>query len=123
LTEQFTLSKRAYDALLQAAQVSKELEAERGKLSPQTDEKSQALNRQLEELAGRRGQFGGGGGGRAPMAGTPTISRVTTALEALVVALQDADLPPTSQQQIAVNAQLKELDQLMERWRKLKASF
>jgi hypothetical protein len=123
LTEQFTLSKRAYDALLQAAQVSKELEAERGKLSPQTDEKSQALNRQLEELAGRRGQFGGGGGGRAPMAGPPTISRVTTALEALVVALQDADLPPTSQQQIAVNAQLKELDQLMERWRKLKASF
>jgi photosystem II stability/assembly factor-like uncharacterized protein len=117
LTEQFILSKRVYEALKQSSQSLQELQALRAKSSGQ-----QALIQKLDELAGHKGaRFGGGG--RLPLEGPPTLSKVTTALETLTAVLQDADVAPTSQQKNSVAAQLLETDQLMERWKKLKATF
>ena len=122
LAEQFTLSKRVYDALVQGSQASKDLQALRTKLNGQTDDNSKALVQKLDELEGHRGaRFGGGG--RLAIEGPPTLSKVTTALETLLVGLQDADVAPTVPQQAAVTVQLREMNLLMDRWKKLNSSF
>ena len=117
LTEQFSVSKRVYDALRKGSQMAEEIKAARAKSAGQ-----QALLQQLDEFEGRRGaRFGGGG--RLPIEGPATLSKVTTALETLIVGLQDADVPPTAPQKLAVEAQLREMDRLLERFAKLKTSF
>ena len=119
LAEQFTISKRAYDALQLSAKTSQEIKEVREKAAGKDD-----VLKQLEDLEGRRGggRFGGGGRG-AVVEGPPTLSRVSGTLETLIVTIQDADVPPTAPQKLAVEAQLHEMDLLLARWKKLKASF
>ena len=117
LTEQFILSKRLYEALVQSSQASKDLQALRTKLSDQTDEKTKALVQKLDELEGHRG------GGRFSLEGPATLTKVTSALETLLVGLQDADVDPTAPQRAEVAAQLHEMSLLMDRWGKLSKSF
>ena len=117
LTEQFTFSKRLYDALFEGAQITRELQELRAKSAGQ-----QSVMQKLDEFEGHRGaRFGGGG--RLPIEGPPTLSKITTGLETLIVALQSADVPPTAAQKLAVENQLHEMTTLQGRWKKLKASL
>jgi hypothetical protein len=119
LAEQFTLSKRLYDGLEQGSQAMEESQALRAKFSAKSDEGSKAVSQKLEDFEGHRGaRFGGGG--RLPIEGPATLSKLTTSLETLIVGLQEADVAPTANQKSAVMAQLREMDQLLERWKKLK---
>jgi hypothetical protein len=122
LTEQFLLSKRVYDALVQGSQASKDLQARRSKLSDQTDEKAKDLIQKLDELEGYRGERRGGGG-RFSMEGPATLTKVTSALETLLAGLQNADVAPTAPQRADVAAQLHEMSLLMDRWKKLSNSL
>ena len=117
LEEQFTVSKRVYDALKLSAQTAQEVKEMRAKAAGRSE-----ILQKLDEFEGRRGARLGGGG-RLPVEGPATLSKVTSALETLIGALQDADVSPTAPQRLAVQAQLHEMDQLMERWKKLKASI
>jgi hypothetical protein len=117
LTEQFSVSTRVYDALKQSAQISREVKGMREKAAGRSE-----VLQKLDEFEGRRGaRFGGGG--RLPVDGPATLSKATSALEMLIAALQDADVPPTAPQKLAVEAELHEMDQLAERWKKLKATL
>jgi len=117
LTDQFTISKHVYDALKQGSQAEKEIKELRAKAAGK-----QELIQELDSLEGRRGaRFGGGG--RVAIEGPATFSKVNTALETLIVAIQDSDVPPTAPQKLAVEAQLREMSQLLARLTKLKASF
>ena len=117
LTEQFTSSKRVYDALAQGTQIAHELQELRAKSNGQL-----GLLQKLDEFEGHRGaRFGGGG--RLPIEGAPTLSKITSALETLIASLQSSDVPPTAPQKLAVEGQLREMSALQERWNKLKASF
>ncbi len=117
LTEQFTFCKRIYDALALGTQTAQELKEARAKSPGQPE-----VIQKLDEFEGHRGaRFGGGG--RLPVEGPATLSKVTTALETLIGALQSADVSPTAPQKLAVENQLREMNELQERWKKLKASF
>jgi photosystem II stability/assembly factor-like uncharacterized protein len=114
LTEQFVLSKKAYDGVERGSSALKELQAWREKLRDSSDEQAKALDKKLEDMAGRKGaRFGGGG--RLAVYGPATLTSVTSALETLLAALQDADVAPTSQQQAALTAQLQQMNTLMAR--------
>jgi len=117
LTEQFTFSKHIYDALAQGTQITRELQELRAKSAAQ-----QGTIQKLDVFEGHRGaRFGGGG--RLPVEGPPTLSKITTSLETLILALQSSDVAPTAPQKLAVEGQLHEMTALQERWKKLKASF
>jgi len=119
LTEQFTLSKQAYDCVQKAATVQKELQAMREKLRSQSDDRSKEIAKKLDDLAGRRGgRFGGGG--RMAVSGPPTISSVSGSLGQLLSILQEADVAPTAPQRVAVMGQLREMDRLLAHWEELK---
>ncbi len=117
LADQFTISKQVYDALKQSAEITGEVKDAREKAAGHAE-----TLQKLEEFEGRRGaRFGAGD--RLPVEGPATLSKVTSALEALIAALQDADVAPTASQKLAVEAELREMNRLIERWRKLKATL
>jgi hypothetical protein len=117
LAEQFSLSKRVYDAIKLSAQTSQEVKDARTKAAGQPE-----VIEKLDNFEGHAaGRFGGGG--RFSMEGPPTLSRVTGALEGLLGALQDADVAPTAPQKLAADEQLREMENLMGQWKKLKPSL
>ncbi len=114
LSEQFVLSKRLYDAIRRGSEAEKEIHAARENSAGDGE-----FIRQLDEIEGHLGaRFGGGG--RLAVEGPPTFSKVTTALETLMGAIQSADVSPTAPQKIAADEQLKLMDSLLARWGKIK---
>jgi photosystem II stability/assembly factor-like uncharacterized protein len=118
LAEQFSLSKRVYDAITLSAQTSQEVKDARTKAAGQPE-----VIEKLDNFEGHAAGRFGGGGGRFSMEGPPTLSRVTGALEGLLGALQDADVASTAPQKLAADEQLREMENLMGQWKKLKPSL
>jgi hypothetical protein len=100
---QFRLSKELYDDIAAAQEALAEIRAFRTE------------DPRLAQLAGVPG--GGGRGGRGAAAtGPDTLTSVSTALEALMLSLQAADVTPTTQQVAAVAERREALGRLIEKW-------
>ena len=122
LTEQFSLSKKLYDEILESSQRLDEARALRKQIEQLKERAAtardalEAFDKKLVEIAGG----GGRGGGRfLPPSGPDTISSVQGALSGLLGLLQGADVAPTSQAVAAVNDREKALAAVMARWKGL----
>jgi len=112
LQQQFTLSKRVYDAIgkIQATLPAIAQARERAQAAGNTD-----LAQKLQAVAGAgggRGGRGGGGRGGAPQ-GQPTLSRLSGQLLGVYEATQRGSSLPPTQTVAAVNAVLEEYEGLM----------
>lgn len=111
LQQQFTLSKRVYDAIARIQEALPRLaEArERAQAAGNAD-----LAQKLQAIAGAGGGRGGRGGGRgAAPAGPPSLSGVSSQLSGLYGPTQRGSALPPAQTVSAINAALKEADRLL----------
>ncbi|MBZ5560012.1 MAG: glycoside hydrolase [Acidobacteriia bacterium] len=131
LTQQFTLSKRMYDDLLNVQKTLVDVRALRDTLNqrraslsgePARSAESLALRLTTLEGGGGGGGRGGGGGGRggAPE-GPDTLGNISGGLNQLMGLLQGADVTPTTQLVAAVGARHAAVAKLMAQWTALKA--
>lgn len=123
LQKQFDLSNQVYQQLLlvqpaldQANALREQLKAQREKATGADAAKIDALNTKLNEV------MGGGGGRRRRGQSPDTLSGVQSTLFELLYVMQNADVAPTPVQANAVPGALKSAQQLLERWKTLKAS-
>ena len=119
LSQQFALSKQIYDALVTSTDTVEEIRAFRAQLQ-QRGEKSESIaeiDKKALALQGEAGRFGGRGGPVGP----DTFASVNGTLTALLEALQEADVAPTSQMVAAVGDRRAALAKLTQSWAALKA--
>jgi hypothetical protein len=128
VTAQFTLSKAIYDDVLQTTMVLGQMRDLREKIQQArakagvgaTADLLDPLDKKLLAIEGNPDTGRGGGGGRFAVASGPdTLTSVSTALAALMQAVQKADTPPTSQQAAATRQKRAALAQLMQRWKSI----
>ena len=127
LARQFALSKGVYDDINRTRGVLDELRALRanlhelrrrasGDLMPAVD----SIDRAAGAFEGGGGGFGGGGGGDRAAA-APTLTGTIGELEQLYGALQEADVQPTTQLVVAVQAAQRQVSPTLARWDTLRA--
>ncbi len=111
LSQQFSLSKQIYDDLLASEKTLDEIRAFRTQHQDQAD-----LEKKVRDLEGEQS-------GRVPRRGAPgpdTFASVNGTLTALLQALQEADVAPTTQMIAAVADRRAALHKLMTRWNELR---
>jgi photosystem II stability/assembly factor-like uncharacterized protein len=113
LAEQFTLSKRLYDGIIDAQTTLDEIRAQRAA----TTGSATASAERLAQLQALEGQPGGRG---AAADGPDTFNSVIGSMNQLMGLLQGADVMPTTQLVAAVTARRAALTKLMARWNELK---
>ncbi len=122
--EQFTLSKAAYDDVLQTAAVLGQIRELRERIREAQGKSGKgaaadalaALDKKIVAIEGEAGGARGGGRFAVPT-GPDTLSSVSANLASLMQAMQEADVPPTSQEAAAVAQQRASLAQLLRRWK------
>ena len=110
LQQQFTLSKKVYDAINRMQDTLPRLAQAREKAQAGGDT---ALAQRIQALAGIGEGGRGRGGGRGAAGGPPTLSSVSTQLLGLYGATQEGSALPPSQTLAAVNAALAQYQTLM----------
>jgi photosystem II stability/assembly factor-like uncharacterized protein len=122
LAQLATLSREMYDGAVSAHAAYRQARAISGQLTGG----DVALKSQVDSLAPappvRGGGRGGGGGfGRVPApAGPPTLDGVSTAMMAAAMAMQGADVTPTTRQVEAATRARAQYKDVMARWSKLR---
>jgi len=105
--QQFSVAKRIYGGLQEAAQTIRQLDQRRAELKQQPDSE---LDRKLLNLAGpARGEEDEEG---ATSRGQVTLRQASSALSHLLGVVESADAPPTRQAAAAVEENLKQLEAL-----------
>jgi photosystem II stability/assembly factor-like uncharacterized protein len=127
LQQQFDLSKKMYDGLLQATAAIHEITVLREQLKERAGQASLAaaqssLSGKLDAIAGaeREGRGARGGGGRGGPGGAANLGSVRTQIARLEHEIQAADEAPTAGQLEAVQITMKPLDGLLQQWNDLK---
>jgi hypothetical protein len=111
LSQQFTLSKRLYDGIIDGQKAMQELRAKKAALGQSGDP---ALLAKLNAIEGQ------GGGGRGAVEGPDTLNSVIGSMNQLMGLLQGADATPTTQLTQAVTARQAALTKLLARWTAMK---
>jgi photosystem II stability/assembly factor-like uncharacterized protein len=131
LTQQFTLSKRLYDGLIQDQRALAQLQELRAHIpgaraavdrggSPERPALREMLDGFDHRLAALEGQAVGPGGGRGAGAqGPETLNSITGGLTQLMALLQGADVTPTTQLVAAVGTRERGLARALRQWRDL----
>ena len=116
LAQQFTLSKRLYDRIIDAQKALEDLRAMKAQIAGRGDSQSQAAMQ--AKLTAIEGQGGGGRGGAAD--GPDTLTSVIGGMNQLMGLLQGADATPTTQLVQAVATRDAALTKLLAQWTALK---
>lgn len=122
--QQFTLSKQIYDDLVRSSDALQQLRDLRTQLRQLRDRAANgpaaaaitALDQKAEALEGRERFFG-----RAAPSGPPTFASANADLFMLMLLLQNADVPPTTQAVAAIPDRRRVLADVMQRWNNFKA--
>ncbi|HEY3287411.1 MAG TPA: hypothetical protein VGJ96_09885 [Gemmatimonadaceae bacterium] len=119
------LSRQMWDGANSARAAFAEARALAARLANESGAEVDALKAALDSIAPApaRGRGGRGFGGRfgAP-AGPPTLSSVSGTLMGAAMAMQGAEVAPTTRQVAACTAAGKQLDEVMKRWTALKTT-
>ncbi|HEY1912817.1 MAG TPA: hypothetical protein VGG73_17960 [Vicinamibacterales bacterium] len=111
LSQQFTLSKRLYDGIIDGQKAVQELRAKKAALGQSGDP---ALLAKLNAIEGQ------GGGGRGAVEGPDTLNSVIGSMNQLMGLLQGADATPTTQLTQAVTVRQAALTKLLAQWTAMK---
>jgi photosystem II stability/assembly factor-like uncharacterized protein len=110
LQQQFTLSKKVYDAIAKIQETLPRLQQDRDRAQAAGDT---ALAQRIQGLMGAGGGRGRGGRGGGGAAGAPSLSSVGAQLSALYGLTQEGNGMPATQTVAAADAALSEYETLM----------